>query len=77
MQWLLEGPPPPPATDRLYLVNAAGHHYFRPLYWYLSGMGFYNLNPDEIRKPQPSEAGDMLRQGREQHRPRLAPPEQG
>jgi len=61
VDWPLETPPPPAASDRLYLVNAAGHPFFRSLYRRLSSMGFYNLNPDEIRKPQPSEAGDLLR----------------
>lgn len=52
----------PPATpDRLYLVAAAGLPVFRPLYNALSKMGFYNLNPDEIRELQPTDPGDILR----------------
>ncbi len=57
--------PPPAASDRLYLVAAAGFPAFRPLYDCLSHMGFYNLNPDEIRDMQPPDAGDVLhRDGR-------------
>ncbi|MCX5999689.1 MAG: AAA family ATPase [Chloroflexi bacterium] len=52
---------PPAAADRLYLVAAAGLPAFRPLYDALSRMGFYNLNPDEIRELQPTDAGDLLR----------------
>jgi predicted ATPase len=52
---------PPAAADRLYLVAAAGLPPFRPLYDALSKMGFYNLNPDEIRELQPTDSGDLLR----------------
>ena len=52
---------PPVASDRLYLVAAAGLPRFRPLYDALSRMGFYNLNPDEIRELQPPDPGDLLR----------------
>lgn len=52
---------PPVTSDRLYLVAAAGIPHFRPLYDALSRMGFYNLNPDEIRELQPPDAGDLLR----------------
>ncbi len=52
---------PPAAPDRLYLVAAAGLPGFRPLYNALSKMGFYNLNPDEIRELQPTDPGDLLR----------------
>lgn len=52
---------PPAASDRLYLVAAAGLPSFRPLYNALSKMGFYNLNPDEIRELQPTDPGDILR----------------
>lgn len=51
---------PPAARDRLYLVNAAGLPEFRPIYDALSQMGFYNLNPDRIRAPQPPGSGDLL-----------------
>jgi predicted ATPase len=52
---------PPIAHDRLYLVAAAGLPEFRPLYNALSHMGFYNLNPDEIRELQPPDSGTVLR----------------
>lgn len=51
---------PPAASDRLYLVNAAGLPQFRPVFDAFSRMGFYNLNPAAIREPQPPDAGDML-----------------
>ena len=49
------------SRDRLYLVAAAGLPDFRPLYDALSHMGFYNLNPDEIRELQPPDTGEVLR----------------
>lgn len=52
---------PPTAIDRLYLVAASGLPEFRPLYNALSHMGFYNLNPDEIRELQPSDIGEVLK----------------
>lgn len=52
---------PPPSDDRLYLVAAAGVPPFRPLYDALSHMGFYNLNPDEIRDLQPPDPGEVLK----------------
>lgn len=56
---------PPAAGDRLSLVAAAGLPEFRPIYDCLSRMGFYNLNPEEIRDLQPSDAGELLlRDGR-------------
>jgi len=56
---------PPASSDRLYLVSAAGLPEFRMIYDALSHMGFYNLNPDEIRDFQPPDAGDILmRDGR-------------
>lgn len=55
--------PTPPAakSDRLYLVNVSGFEEFRPLYDSLSRMGFYNLNPDEIRNEQSPDAGVVLK----------------
>ena len=47
---------PPASKDRLYLVAASGLPPFRPLYDALSRMGFYNLNPDEIRELQQPES---------------------
>ncbi len=52
---------PPASKDRLYLVSAAGLPPFRPLYEALSHMGFYNLNPGEIREPQPPDPGEVLK----------------
>jgi predicted ATPase len=52
---------PPAAHDRLYLVAASGLTPFRPLYDALSRMGFYNLNPDEIRELQPPDTGEVLK----------------
>jgi hypothetical protein len=52
---------PPAAIDRLYLVTAAGLPEFRPLYDALSHMGFYNLNPDEIRELQSPDTGEVLK----------------
>jgi predicted ATPase len=56
---------PPASPDRLLLVAAAGLAEFRPLYDALSRMGFYNLNPEEIRDLQPPDTGEVLqRDGR-------------
>jgi predicted ATPase len=58
-------PAPAAVKDRLYLVNASGTPAFRPVYDALSGMGFYNLNPEVIRDLQPPDPGDLLtRDGR-------------
>jgi len=51
---------PPATADRLYLVNAAGLPQFRGVYDALTAMGFYNLNPEEMKKPQSPDAGDLL-----------------
>ena len=51
---------PPAADDRLFLVAASSLPEFRPLYDCLTRMGFYNLNPDEIRDLQPPNAGEVL-----------------
>ena len=53
--------PPACASDRLYLVNMSGLDVFRPLYDALSGMGFYNLNPEAIRDLQPPDPGELLK----------------
>ena len=53
--------PPACASDRLYLVNMSGFDVFRPLYDALSGMGFYNLNPNAIRDLQSPDPGDLLK----------------
>jgi predicted ATPase len=52
---------PPASGDRLYLVAAAGLPHFRAIYDALLRMGFYNLNPDEIRELQPPDAGQVLK----------------
>ena len=51
---------PAATTDRLYLVNASGLEEFRPVYEAFSQMGFYNLNPDQIRDLQAPDRGDLL-----------------
>ena len=51
---------PAAASDRLYLVSVSGLPEFRPLYEALSHMGFYNLNPADIRELQQPHAGDVL-----------------
>ncbi|MBZ4334000.1 AAA family ATPase [Corallococcus interemptor] len=51
---------PPASEDRLYLVNAAGLPEFRPLFDALSNMGFYNLNPDQLRALQSPDKGELL-----------------
>lgn len=58
---------PAPATqsDRLYLPIASGFPGFRALYDGLTAMGFYSLNPEEIRRLQTPEHGELLvRDGR-------------
>ena len=52
--------PPALSDDRLYLVNVSGFDEFRGLYDALSGMGFYNLNPDAIRDLQTPDPGILL-----------------
>ncbi len=46
--------------DRLYLVAASSLHDFREVYDALSAMGFYNLNPDEMKELQSPDAGEIL-----------------
>ncbi|MFN0101484.1 MAG: AAA family ATPase [Bryobacteraceae bacterium] len=54
--------PTPPAVseERLYLTNVSGFPLFQKLYALLSGLGFYNLNPQRIRELQSPDAGDYL-----------------
>ncbi|HUE73911.1 MAG TPA: AAA family ATPase [Pirellulaceae bacterium] len=52
---------PPAATDRLYLVSASGLPQFRPVYDALLSMGFYNLNPAQMKEFQSPDAGELLR----------------
>ncbi|MBN1103380.1 MAG: AAA family ATPase [Deltaproteobacteria bacterium] len=51
----------PSVSDRLYLVVAASLPEFRGLYDAFSRMGFYNLNPDEIRELQNPDPGEVLK----------------
>ena len=53
-------PVPAIPKDRLFLVNVSGIEAFRPLYDALISMGFYNLNPERIREPQPPDPGELL-----------------
>jgi predicted ATPase len=55
------GAAPPATSDRLFLVNAAGHAPFRLVFDALSRMGFYNLNPDAMRELQPPDPGHLLK----------------
>jgi predicted ATPase len=54
------GAPPAAAIDRLYLVNVSGLAEFRPVYDALRRMGFYNLDPNQIRELQSPDAGELL-----------------
>lgn len=54
------GAPPAGSADRLYLSTASGLPAFRPLFDTLARMGFYNLNPAEIRELQPHDRGTIL-----------------
>lgn len=57
----LETSIPPASADRLYLVTAAGLPAFRATYDALLAMGFYNLNPEQMRENQTPDAGELLR----------------
>lgn len=52
--------PPKISRDRLFLTAVSGMEAFRPLFDALATMGFYNINPAEIREPQPNDAGEIL-----------------
>ena len=57
--------PPKIVEDRLYLGAMSGTPAFRPLFDALTRMGFYNINPAEIRELQPHDRGTILeRSGR-------------
>ena len=59
------GTTPPAVFDRLHLVAASGLPEFREVFDAFSQMGFYNLNPGQIRGFQPPDAGVLLaRDGR-------------
>ena len=52
----------PPADARsLFLGKLRGYREFAPVCEAFSGMAFYKLNPDAIRKPQPSDADTVLK----------------
>jgi predicted ATPase len=51
---------PQAAHDRLYLVTVSGLPQFRPIYDALVSMGFYNLSPEAMKKPQSPDAGELL-----------------
>ena len=55
------GRPPVSAEDRLFLVRAAGFPQFREVFDALSGMSFYNLNPEHMRELQSPAPGRLLR----------------
>jgi predicted ATPase len=52
---------PKPLSDRLYLVSVSGLSEFRDAYDALLAMGFYNLNPEQIKELQSPDAGELLR----------------
>lgn len=52
---------PTVAPDRLALYAASATPEFRPIYDFLAGMRFYSIVPSELRKPQPPDAGEVLR----------------
>ena len=52
--------PPKIVEDRLYLSAISGSLAFRPLFDALLRMGFYNINPAEIREIQPHDRGEIL-----------------
>lgn len=52
--------PPAVSSDRLYLSTASGLPALRPLFDALSRMGFYSMNPAEIRELQPHDRGTIL-----------------
>ncbi len=55
---------PAVSDERLFLTHASGFPVFASLYVVLSGLGFYNLNPQSIRDLQPPDSGEyMIRDG--------------
>lgn len=57
--------PPKSSPDRLYLVSVSGFEEFRGAYDALEGIRLYNLSPNRIRIPHPSdsEGGVLLPDG--------------
>ena len=54
------GPMPKAVADRLYLVVASGLPDFRDAYDAITSMGFYNLNPEAMKRLQSPDAGELL-----------------
>lgn len=52
--------PPVPGPGQFYLSPASVVAEFRPVYDALSGMGFYNFDPQAMRTPGGSDPGDLL-----------------
>lgn len=48
-------------SDRLALVAASGFTAFRPVFDALTAMGFYNLNPKQMRELQKPQDGRLLK----------------
>lgn len=57
--------PPAPAAGQFYLVRASGDAAFRPVHDALARMGFYNFDPDSMRRTRLPAADPLLhRDGR-------------
>jgi predicted ATPase len=52
--------PPAVSDERLFLTHASGYPFFKQVYEVLSGLGFYNLNPQSIRELQSPDSGERL-----------------
>lgn len=59
-RWSLAYPAPAKVSGRLFLVAASGSPEFRDVFDVLSKMVFHNLNPDEMKAPQPPGSGERL-----------------
>lgn len=51
---------PKAVADRLYLVVASGLPEFRDVYDAITSMGFYNLNPEAMKRLHGPDAGELL-----------------
>lgn len=56
-----ETPFPALTSDRLALVSVSGLAVFRPVFDALTAMGFYNLNPKQMRDLQKPQEGRLLK----------------
>ena len=56
-----EEPFPALTADRLALVSVSGLAVFRPVFDALTAMGFYNLNPKQMRELQKPQEGRLLK----------------